>query len=148
MKKPFFLVLCASLPHGCFLLFDGQIYPYPLVFRNACNYDVEVTIPFVSQSGYQEYYPEAYLDSDGTPVVNLKPEASILFAGITAHSYSGTNSDIWQEFLPAGRTFTIKANNNSRTISKQETIELLKNNEAHPENDIPDGVIYDPSLCP
>jgi hypothetical protein len=87
MKKFFPLFLCSSLIQGCFM-FEEPFHPYGIAFRNACNYDVESTIPSISKYNYQEYLPEAYLNSEGIPVINLKPEAeTILLFGIARADY-------------------------------------------------------------
>jgi hypothetical protein len=147
MKKLLFLAIFSSFLHACFML-EAPVYPYSVIFRNACDYDIVVTIPFGFRYEYQEYFPKAYLNFDGLPVINLKPEGNILLADGTARADFGSNANLWQEFFPEDETFTISANNNSLVLNKRRIIELLKNNEANPRNDVPEWVIYDSSLCP
>jgi hypothetical protein len=147
IKKLSLPFLCLPLLYGC-LIFEEPFYPYSINLRNACGYDIESIIPSRLQYNYKEYFPEAYLGADGIPVVNLKPREEVTLASRIARADYGRNADFWEKVFPANETFTISANNNSLVLNKQRIIELLKNNELNPKNDVPEWVIYDSSLCP
>jgi hypothetical protein len=109
-------------------------HPYSLSFRNACDGDIEISVAF--QHAYSQ---GKYL---------LKPGVKIGVVTGTARMDYGENADVWQKFLAENDVLTISTNQYSRTLGKQQIIELLKNKDTHTKLDATGWIISDASLCP
>jgi hypothetical protein len=145
IKRLFFLL--SFLPYGCFIL-EEPFYPYAIIFRNSCSYDIEANIPRKSQHGYQEHFPSAYLNFDGIPVISLKPGAEIILVDIVSRIDYGISVDYWEKFLTEDEAFTIRSGSSSRTMNKHEIIGLLRNKDTHINRGATIWIINDPTLCP
>jgi hypothetical protein len=123
------LLLFFALLQGC-LSFTVPRYIYSLGYRNACGFSVEATLSSKSQTGI------------------LNPGEEFALVVIMTNEATMINDKYWQNILPNDETLTVKTNNNSISLSKEQIMELLRNKNAHKIIDNVYWLINDPSLCP